>query len=122
MAKMIVEMWQTNLGISVEIEIAAVTEYPNRFAASPPDIYQLGWVADYNDPDNFLNALFQSSSEGNHGHFSNEEFDRLVEQAAQLTDPEQRLLLYIQAERILTEQEAAIIPLYHSYRPTPYAF
>ena len=122
MAKMIVEMWQTNLGIPVEIEIAEVTKYPERFGASPPDIYQLGWVADYNDPDNFLKALFETNGIVNYGQFSNEEFDRLVEQAAQSSDPEQRLRLYIQAERILTEQEAAIIPLYHSYMPNPYVF
>lgn len=122
MAKMIVEMWQTNLGIAVDIEIAEVTGYPARFATDPPEIYQLGWVADYNDPDNFLNALFHSNNDVNYGRFSNEEFDQLVEQAAQLTDPEERLLLYIQAERILTEQDTAIIPLYHSYMPNPYVF
>ena len=122
MAKMIVGMWQTNLGIKVEIAVVNIQDYGKRFSTNPPDIYQLGWVADYKDPDNFLKALFYSNSEINFGRFDNREFDQLVDEAARLTDPEKRLLLYIQAEQILTEQEAGVIPLYHSYVPIPYAY
>ena len=77
-------------------------------------MYQLGWGADYNDPDNFLNFLFHSNSDLNHGHFSNPEFDRLVDLAAVIPYPEDRQILYIQAELILTEQEAGVIPLFHT--------
>jgi ABC-type oligopeptide transport system substrate-binding subunit len=31
-----------------------------------------------------------------------------------LNDPAERQLLYIQAEQILTEQEAGVIPLFHA--------
>lgn len=120
MAEMITGMWQANLGVTVEIDLLNVREYAERFRTNPPDIYQVGWGADYKDPDNFLKALFHSDSEINRGRFHNPEFDRLVEEAARLTDPEQRLLLYIQAEQILTEQETGAIPLYHSYVPIPY--
>lgn len=122
MAKIIVGMWETNLGIKVEIEVVNIGTYQNHFITNPPDLYQLGWVADYKDPDNFLNALFHTNNDVNFGHFSNQEYDRLVEDAARLTDPEKRLLLYIQAEQILTEQEVGLIPLYHCYVPIPYAY
>lgn len=122
MAKMIVAMWETNLGVKVTIETAEIPAYRNRFATDAPHIYQLGWGADYNDPDNFLKALFHSDSEFNLGHFNSREFDRLVDEAASRTDPEKRLLLYIQAEQILTEKEIALIPLYHSYVPIPYVY
>ena len=122
MAKLIVAMWQTNLGITVEIEVAEIQSYRERFATNPPHIYQLGWVADYKDPDNFLKALFHSNSEVNFGHFTNKEFDRLVDEAARITDPKKRLALYIQAEKILAEEEAGLIPLYHSFVPIPYAY
>jgi len=122
MARLIVDMWQVNLGITVEIEVVEIGSYRDRFATNPPHIYQLGWVADYKDPDNFLKALFHSNCEVNFGHFNNKEFDRLVDEAARLTDPEKRLLLYIQAEQILVEDEAGLIPLYHSFVPVPYAY
>jgi ABC-type oligopeptide transport system substrate-binding subunit len=115
MAQTIVGMWETHLGVNVEIEVVGnMGEYINRLQTNLPDMYQLGWGADYNDPDNFLKTLFHSDSESNYGHFNNQEFDRLVAEAAILSDPEERQLLYIQAEEILTEQEAGVIPLYHT--------
>lgn len=122
MAKIIVEMWKTHLGVDVEIEVVNIRDYHKHFDADPPGMYQLGWVADYIDPDNFLNALFHSNKESNYGHFNNREFDRLVDEAAGLKDPEMRQLLYIQAEQILTEQEIGVIPLYHCYVPIPYVY
>ena len=114
MAETIVGMWETHLGIKVSIEVSAGGYDLERLRTNPPDMYQLGWGADYNDPDNFLKTLFHSNGEFNYGHFSNQGFDRLVDDAANLTDPAERQLLYIQAEQILTEQEAGIIPLYHT--------
>lgn len=115
MAQTIVGMWETNLGVKVEIEVVGnMGEYINRLQTNLPDIYQLGWGADYNDPDIFLKALFHSGAEYNYGNFNNKNFDKLVDKAANLTDPTERQLLYIQAEQILTEQEAGVIPLYHT--------
>lgn len=115
MAETIAGMWETHLGVQVDVEaIGNMGQYIERLQTDLPDIYQLGWGADFNDPDNFLRALFHSASEMNYGHFNNQEFDRLVDEAANLSDPSERQLLYIQAEGILTEQEAGVIPLYHT--------
>lgn len=115
MAQTIVEMWQTHLGVKVEIEVVGnMGDYMNRLRTNPPDMYQLGWGADYNDPDNFLKTLFHSSADLNFGRFNSKEFDSLVDRAANISDPLERQLLYIQAEQILTEQETGVIPLYHT--------
>ena len=115
MAKTIVGMWETNLGVKVEIEVIGdFGAYNNRLKTNTPSIYVFGWGADYNDPDNFLKTLLYSSSEWNYGKYNNQEFDRLVDKAANLNDPAERQLLYIEAEKILTEQDAGIIPLFHT--------
>jgi oligopeptide transport system substrate-binding protein len=115
MANTMAEMWKTHLGVTVKIfVIANFREYGQRLKPDPPALFWYGWVADYNDPDNFLRVLFHSDTEANVGHFSNAEFDALVEQAEDLTDPSERLALYITAERLLTETEVALIPLYHA--------
>jgi oligopeptide transport system substrate-binding protein len=44
------------------------------------------------------------------GWWRNEAYDRLVEEARRVTDQEERMKLYGQADRILVE-EAAIVPL-----------
>ncbi len=113
-AHTVAKMWQAHLRINVQVEITDDWDaYQALIATDAPAIYRLGWAADFNDPDDFLNRVFHSQSEGNHGHFSNSEFDRLVEQAAKLSDPAARQALYIQAERILCASEAALIPIYH---------
>jgi ABC-type oligopeptide transport system substrate-binding subunit len=40
-----------------------------------------GWVADYPDPENFLDILFHTGSSGNYGGFSSRELDTLLERA-----------------------------------------
>ena len=85
-----------------------------RIETNPPEIFRVGWMGDLNDPNNYLRELFVSESQYNHGNFSNTEFDLLVDRAAEITDPAERQELYIQAERILCESEAALIPIYHT--------
>lgn len=119
MAKAMADMWQTHLGIKVEVQaIKSFSGYGERLKTDPPDLFWVAWVADYNDPAIFLGELFnpngQYGGDYNYGSFSNAKFDDLVERAAKSKDPAKRQNLYIQAERLLTETEAAIIPLFHS--------
>lgn len=114
-AKTIAGMWETHLGVKVNVDASgSIGDYMNRLQNNPPELYGLGWGADYNDPDNFLKDLFHSGSEFNYAHFNNKKFDSLVDEAANLSDPAERQLLYIQAEQILSEQEVVIIPLFHT--------
>jgi hypothetical protein len=117
LANTVVAMWRDHLGVNVGLEsVDDWDAYLERLDTDAPAIFRLGWAADYNDPDNFLVPSFHSDGDNNRTHFANAEFNRLVEQASAATnDPAKRQALYIQAERILCEQEAAVIPIYHSY-------
>ncbi len=115
-AEAIADSWRKTLGVEVIVS-ATAEKNEDRFSNNPPDFYRLSWAADYNDPDNFLRDLLLNSEtymgEYNYGKFNNADFANLVEQARNEKDPATRQTLYIQAEQILTEQEAAIIPLYY---------
>ena len=65
-----------------------------------------GRVADYPDPDNFLNVGFPRERTG----WRNEAYDRLVEKARRIIDQAERMKLYGQADRILIEK-AVIMPI-----------
>ena len=115
LANAAVSMWRANLGIEPEVEILDLEddEFFERVAADPGNITVLGWLADYNDPDNFLYAAFDSQSDQRVGNFANASFDQLVRRAAALSgDPPARQRLYIEAERLLAQQ-AALLPVYH---------
>lgn len=114
MANAMADMWKTHLGIMVEVQVVqSFSQYNDRLKTNAPDLYWFGWSADFNDPDNFLREIFESNSEYNYGGFSNSDFDLLVNRARNSSDPAKRQELYIQAERLLCETEAALIPLFH---------
>lgn len=113
MANAMADMWKTTLGVTVEVEAMKPASFRERLKSNPPEIFWYGWAADFNDPDNFLREIFHSGSQSNYGKFTNPEFDRLVDQAAKSINPAERQELYILAERLLCETEAALIPLYH---------
>jgi oligopeptide transport system substrate-binding protein len=85
-------------------------------AADTPQLYALGWTADYADANNFLREVFRSNSGNNYTKWKNDTYDKLVDDAAAETDPAKRLALYQQAEDILVAKDAVIIPLYWGTR------
>ena len=72
----------------------------------------VGWIADYVDPQNFLDIKFHSESGNNETGYSNPEVDDLLERARTEQDEATRLGLYQQAEEIIV-QDAPWIPLFH---------
>lgn len=61
------------------------------------------WLADYNDPLNFLYLLDSDTGQQNYGNYSNQEFDRLLEAASQERDLQARAAQFAQAEKIMLE-------------------
>ena len=119
MATAMAEMWKTTLGVTVEIQAIRPPTFGERLRSDPPALFMVGWTADPgNDPD-FMRSIFHTNGEYNYGHFSNLEFDSLIERAAELHDPAARQALYVEAERLLCETEVGIIPLYHPFSNNP---
>ena len=100
-----------NLGIEVEIANEEWKVYLASLQTNTPPIYRLGWVADYPDPDNFMN-LMASVSENNHTGWSSKTYDDLVGRAVSVTAKEARRQLYSQAQTLLTEEEVPAMPIY----------
>lgn len=61
------------------------------------------WLADYNDPLNFLYLLDSETGQQNYGNYANPEYDRLLEAASQERDLIARAELFAQAEKIMLE-------------------
>ena len=62
-----------------------------------------GWQADYADPADFIDVLFYSKSDVNHGNYSNSEVDDLILEARTEIDNNRRFLLYNQAEQMIVD-------------------
>jgi oligopeptide transport system substrate-binding protein len=111
-AQAIQQMWTDTLGVEVQIATQEWGVYLETLNQDAPQIYRLGWGWDYPDANSFLYDVFHSSSGNNDTNWTSDEFDSLVEEARQLSDPEARRDLYTQADDILVWEDAAIAPIY----------
>lgn len=115
-AEAIQQMWQETLGINVQITTQEFSVFIKTVQNDPPQVYALGWSADYADANNFLREVFRSDSGNNFTHWKNSTFDKAVDDAAKETDVAKRTELYRQAEDILVVKDAVIAPLYWGTR------
>ncbi len=113
--KMIAENIQSqlkrNIGLDVELNNQEWKTYLQRLKTKDVEIFRLGWLADYPDPDNFMN-LMASFSDNNHTNWKNKVFDELVIKAMTTADGPERQALYDKAQKILLEEDTAVLPIY----------
>ena len=105
-------MWKENLGVSVDLPQLQFGQFLQDLDEGTFQAFSLGWIADYVDPQNFLDIKFHSASGNNETLYSNTEVDALLEEARTEQDQARRLELYQQAEEIIV-QDTAWIPLFH---------
>jgi peptide/nickel transport system substrate-binding protein/oligopeptide transport system substrate-binding protein len=113
------QMWKQNLGLDVAVQGEEQGKYNNDLTAMANDpkssnlqIYLSVWGADYPDPQNFLSQQLRTGVGNNNGHFSNAQFDTLVDQADLERATAKRYAAYNQAEQIAID-EVGWLPLYH---------
>ena len=110
----ILATWEEQLGITMDLQQTEWATYLQDLRDRRFQIFGgLGWVADYLDPENFLDGLFHSESDNNHTAYSNLELDALLERARVEQDQAARFALYQQAEEMIIDA-SPWAPLYHS--------
>ena len=113
-AKLIAEasqaLWKKILNVNVEIVNLEWKVYLSSLQQDPPHLFRMSWGADYPDPDTFM-SVFTSTAGNNHGRWKNKTYDHLVTQATKTLDLNVRKSLYKKAQKILLEEDVAIVPL-----------
>jgi len=109
----IIEMWRENLGVDVEIEQAEAATFFSDIDQGRYQMFHLGWIMDYPDPENVVDLLFYSKSRQNNSRYSNPEVDALLEEARGELDQERRFELYAEAEQMIID-DGPWIPLFFS--------
>jgi len=111
-AEYIQQAWRNNLGVNVRLRNMEWASYLDYRDTPSMQIARAGWIADYIDPQNFLDLLV-SNTGNNDGKYSNPEYDRLIRQAASMVDGPERNRILRQAEDIAITRDQALIPLYY---------
>src|SRR3990172_3107467 len=106
-----IEEWRRNLGVEVTVRQLEPEAFLYALRQEADGRFDMGGVADYPDPQDFLDVLFHSGAQNNTGNYSNPQLDLLLDKAAVEPDPNQRLKMYQDAERLVV-QDAATLPLF----------
>ena len=80
-AAVIQQMWRKNLGITVDLRNTEWKVYLDDMSKLRYQIMRRGWIGDYRDPNTFI-EMFTSHSGNNNTGWKNEEYDKLVQDAA----------------------------------------
>jgi oligopeptide transport system substrate-binding protein len=107
----VIEEWRRNLGVEVTVRQLEPQFFLYLLKQEKNNLFDLGWIADYPDPQDFIDILFRTGSQNNAGEYSNPQLDALLDRAAVEQDHAARLDMYRQAEEMVV-QDAAILPLY----------
>ncbi len=114
-SKLVVEALQAqlkdNIGARVELMNQEWKVYLATRKNDPPPLFRGSWNADFPDSETFMN-LFTSGNGNNCTRWKNQEYDRLVAEAAGELDKERRAQNYQRADTILCREDCPIVPLY----------
>lgn len=104
LATAIQEYW-SEVGVEANIQTAEWTQYR---ADRRADMFQCslsGWQGDNGDPDNFLYSLLASASKGagNTAYYENPEVDALLREAQVVSEQEERIPIYHEAEQLIVD-------------------
>ncbi len=110
-------MWE-KAGIHAEIDVIDESEFMSLRKSGRLECYTAQWMADYNDPDNFIYTFF--------GNWENTSFRSLcypdkdvmkrVRLARAIADPDERIKEYRELQSKIVQDDAAWIPLYSRLR------
>ncbi len=106
------KLWQ-EAGVRADLLQTEVKVHYNDLRTGNFAVADAGWIADYNDAQNFFFLLQSSSGQMNYGKYNNLEFDNLMDQAAQTMDLEERAAILRQSEQIVLD-EMPLVPVFFS--------
>jgi len=108
------QMWRRELGISINLVAQEHGVYLDSERTLNFSFARARWIADYNDPSNYLD-LFTAHNGNNQTGWASPEYDRLVAEASRTLDPAARYRRLAAAEALLLAA-GPIAPLYFGSR------
>jgi oligopeptide transport system substrate-binding protein len=106
----IAAMWK-KLGINVDLVNTEAKVHFANLRQGDFEVGRNGWIADYNDAQNFLFLSETSTKQQNFSKYSNPDYDRLMAEASVTSNQRKRAELMQQAETILL-REMPVLPIY----------
>jgi len=107
----IVQQWKDNLGVEVKVQQAESGTFFSDIDNGRYQMFHIGWIMDYPDPEDLLDILFYSKSKQNNTRYSNPDIDAQLLQARTEANLEKRLVIYQEVEKALLK-DAVWLPMF----------
>jgi peptide/nickel transport system substrate-binding protein len=121
-AESIQKMLYDNLGIKIKVNYQTLSSQIDKFTHAKSDFWGMIWLADYPDPQNFLqlfNGAFVpeegEASYTNASRYNNPIFDKFYFEAIHAKTQESAMDNYFKADSVLIS-DAAFIPIYYEHK------
>lgn len=119
-AEVVQKMLNEHLGIDIKIEQMQFAQHLENLETGKATFWRSGWIADYPDPENFLNLLYgehvpeelSTKAYINAMRYQSSNFDSIFNVALREVDDAKRYELFRQADQISVD-EAAIMPIFY---------
>ena len=114
-AEYLQQRWEQTLGVKVDLvnqEWKTYLDTRRDGKMGGFEFARAGWIGDYKDPYNFLFMWLSDNFDFNDGRWKNTQYDALVAKANTMAAGPKRMEVFQEAERILIEQDLAIMPIY----------
>ena len=119
-AEVIQKQLKEHLNIDIELNVMPWGQHLENLETGKALFWRTGWIADYPDPENFLNLLYSphippnlsDKSYINSVRYKSEEFDSLFAASLREVDVTKRNELYRLADQVAMD-DAAIMPIYY---------
>jgi ABC-type oligopeptide transport system substrate-binding subunit len=110
------------LGLEMQLQVMDFQAFRELQFLNTPQIVWIRWYYDYPDPNNgYFDMFYSNKDSGKRQAWSNAEFDQLTLDAKAEVDPERRLEIYRECERIMQEDVAYVPVVYRNaydvYKP-----
>jgi ABC-type transport system substrate-binding protein len=117
MVKMIADMWK-DIGVRTNIEVIDESEFMSLRKQGKIACYQATWIADYNDPDNFIYTFFgnKANTDSRSLCYPDEDVMKRVRKARAILNPEDRIKEYRKLEKLIVQDDCAWVPLFSQTR------
>lgn len=107
-AQAVQQQWNDVFGVNVQLTSEDFATYLDNRGTF--NVFRAGWCFDYPDTNNFMNDAIESARDD--FHWTNPDFETLVDQALSAPTLQERRDLYAQAEHILVVTDAVLAPIY----------
>jgi oligopeptide transport system substrate-binding protein len=108
----LVSLYREKLGLELAFSVETPENYLSAIRNNKVDLFIGHWGADYPDPANFF-EVFTSQSGSNRTGWKNDDYDQAVRMGRGTAEMKARLQHYLNAEKILLEQETVILPIFY---------